>query len=500
MRSRRSIARRRRSRGRVARADSRSFLAVFDLLLAASPVGRASDASTLPARVDGAQSSLDEWPSAEHALSMLATFRATGRAEGRVTTWPQAGWIEHLACGLVARWIQGESPDAPVVGAITESAERAGYAWVARQLRGLGASDPEPGLLATLASDRAPWEIALEALAGAAGSGATERAAGNDRGGIVWMLDVDVELDEVRLTARHVKRRGVGAVVSHERLESDASLPMTAEDRALTAAVVGGRRWRHGGASLRALLSAIGHPRIRDAAGRPLVVERGRPEVRVVATPKGARLEAFPTRYSDSGIAVHQEPGRIFVFERSESAARMEWSWVTAASSVPKAGLSRVAETLAAIAPHVAIRGADALGAAVGAQSTPADARLRVQLFRAGTAFRARLCVVPGGDVGPAMRPGCEPEHVLVHRRRKASLRSARPRRRARARRASPRCVPAPRRASRRRRRSDRGGRRDVPGVAPRARRGPRRRGPRRVARGRSAPRTDSRATSGRSA
>ncbi len=309
-----------------------------------------------------------------------------------------------------------------MVASLRLRAESMGDVWVAQQLACLAEGSETAGALATLSATTAPWEIALEALAGAVPARPPVAEGGNEAAGIVWFVEllrdyaaIDEAVNEVRFTARLVKKKGqLGGTVTLDRLENDPSLLLTAEDRAIAASVVVARRSRHSAAvPLRTLLLAVGHPRIHDAGGGPVTVERGEPEIRVVETKEGARLTMFPPGWDGGGTFASQERGRIVVYEKSETAARLA-EILGEGVEVPAAGVARAAETLAVIGARVAVKGAEALGKAAGAPVEPADGRLRVQLFRAGSAFRARLRVVPGGSDGLALRPGAEPAHLLI--------------------------------------------------------------------------------------
>jgi hypothetical protein len=122
-------------------------------------------------------------------------------------------------------------------------------------------------------------------------------------GGGAWTADLDGAPIEARITGRLMKRNGrLGGTVSLERLDKDASLPLTPEDRALAASIVAARRSRYSPTvPLRTLLLAVGHPRIHDADGA-VTVERGELRLRVV--PGG-----------DEGIALRPgcEPAHVLV-------------------------------------------------------------------------------------------------------------------------------------------------------------------------------------------
>lgn len=393
-----------------------SFLGVFELLLAASPAARGSDATKLPSYVQTAQASMLPWPGAIFGLMQLARFRATGRVELHLNDLVRgATWLEHLVCGLAARWIPDQRNHARDLAALAPSAEQAGLRWIANELRAVADERPASGSLASLRSDRATWQVALEALESAVEVPTSSEPARTDVGEIHWVIEhLDAAYDEVQLTARLAKRRaGLGSFISARRIAQDASLPMTPQDRALAAAVATTRPV-NALPTLRTLLAAVDHPRIHDARGNPLEVVRGSPEIHVRSTATGAKLEVFPSFYSRSGIFASLEPGRLVVYERTETAARVATVLGSTGLDLPKEGLARVSDTLSRLAPHLVVRGADALGNAVGARSAPADGTIRVQLFRAGSAFRARLRVVPGGVHGPALRPGAEPRTVLI--------------------------------------------------------------------------------------
>ncbi len=395
-----------------------SYLAVFELLLGASPVGPAVLASTLPSRVEAGVSTLAPWPGALRALLRLATFRASGRrAECDSMAGFVVSWIDALTEALTGRWMGDKrSPGEDVIlRRFEKAADQAGYAWPARQLRAVaidGARDGE-ALLVELATDTPPWKLALEALAGIS---AAPRVAARDavvEGEVLW--GVDVSGSDARLFPRLVKRAGqVGSALSAERLQTDTSLPLAAEDRPLVDALVASKRLRQVGVvPLRTLLRAVGHPRLRDAFGAPLVLVRGAIEVHVSANASGAHIEVLPSSFPD-GVALTREPGRMVLTEPTEVGARLISVLGEKGLRVPREGLANVVETLAALSDRVTIRGTDALVGPDDAAREPADGRLHVQLFRAGTRFRVRLRVAPAGSDGPSVRPGAEPKHVLV--------------------------------------------------------------------------------------
>jgi hypothetical protein len=300
-----------------------SILGVLDLLLAASPAGRAADLPGLPARIDASQTR-DEWPWAAEALSALAAFRATGRPQPLTPLYrgPDSQWIERLVHALAARWTgQDGASQKRLLAPLRQRAEAMGYAWVAEQLKSLTEDDATEGTLAALSSTAAPWEIALEALAGTVAAQAPAATNADGPRGVAWVVEIvrgdeDIDLDgepmEARITARLMKKNGqLGGKVGLERLDTDASLPLTPEDRALAASVVAARRSRYSPTvPLRTLLLAVGHPRVHDADGA-ITVERGEPEIRVEETPQGARLTMFPRNWDRAGVFAWQEPGRI---------------------------------------------------------------------------------------------------------------------------------------------------------------------------------------------
>ncbi len=408
--------------GRKARALP-SILAVFDLLVAASPAGRSVDTTGLPARVQASGRSLYPWLYTTNAFEALAAFRATGRHQSAPVPGEKATWVDVLICDLASRWMGGSptsSARAPIPRLI-ESARTNGYSWIAAQLDALSSEAPAEGTLAALSSSKASWEIALDALSASVAMSASAGEAVRPRGEIWWVVEaIDVEYDGMIVTPMLVTKPGQkGSVVSGRRLASDEALPLSDEDRPLAAAVVNVRRDRYGsrrdGAlSLRTLLAAVGHPRLRDGLGNPLIVERGVAEVRVDATTNGARLTVTPTLFSESGIAVRQRPGRLTVVEQTEEARSLATILGAEGLTVPATGIGRAVETLASMGDRVAVRGLEAFGESVGARTEAADATIHVQIFRSGAAFRARLRVVPGGVEGPALRPGVEPERVLV--------------------------------------------------------------------------------------
>ncbi len=406
------------ARGQI--VEPPSWLVVFALLAAVTD--EALPATDALRRVAKAERPLKAWPFAHAALEQLAAYRASGRLD-REAMFPGGRWFEVVLTGLASAWSDSRARAKAVpnerdaIAKLRERAASAGFPWVVQQLD--AASDAAsaadaPTDLRALHVRRAPWELGLEALQGAVlaqTAPVSAGAAATPIDSVVWQVgnvvyDGEVEIEPFLMSGRS----RVGKRVSVARLASRTELPLEERDRTiLQALLAGSNRWsRAVPARLLGLLA--GHPRVRDANGKPLTVVEREPELRVEAASSGARVTMHPPVFDGSGTTVLREGDTLVVVRLTPAAARLRDVLGEAGLAVPKQGLSRLHQVIARVGGAIAVRASEQ----VAGEVTHGDPRPAVQLFRHGGGLRARLRVLPAGAAGAALRPGHPPLEIVV--------------------------------------------------------------------------------------
>ncbi len=406
------------ARGQI--VEPPSWLVVFALLAAVTD--DASPATDGLRRVEKAARHLKPWPFAHAALARMAAYRATGRGDGEAM-FPGGRWFEVVLTRLVGAWSDAKARanthpyEGDAVAKLRERAVASSFPWVVRQLdavSGAASATDDPTDLRSLHVRRASWELGLEALQGAVlapadpGSGG---AAGAPIDRVVWQIgDVrfggEVEIEPFVMSGRS----RVGKRVSAARLASRTEVPLEERDRViLQALLAASNRWsRAVPARLLGLLA--GHPRVRDARGKPLMVVEREPELRVEAASSGARVTMHPPTFDASGTTVHREGDTLVVVRLTPAAERLRDVLGGEGLRVPKQGLARLHQVIARLGGAIAVHASEQ----VAGEVTQGDPRPAVQLFRHGGGLRARLRVLPAGPAGAALRPGHPPLEIVV--------------------------------------------------------------------------------------
>ena len=394
------------------RVDASGVLAVLDLLLAVTS-DDVAETGDFERRLQKAKPTFALFPYAADALRDLDVFRRTGMRRPRgIST---GTWLDVLVYALTGIWM-GDEPSAQKTLEIRATAARNdGYVWLAAESARILAGDRVGSLLA-LSGKKETWELALDALHMALGSaeaaGVIAEAAKAKRvTELWWTIALGPSATWVELEAHLVGRPGAkGTKVSVRKILDPVEIVGTEQDRRVANAIERTRDRLH---SLppSVILPLIGHPRVRDAAGQQYTVEPRDPSLHVERTGTGVLVQLVPATFDESGVAIALAGSAILVYTRTPLAGRILGAIPPTGLRVPEAGLARLSEVL----------GGGAGGIAVEAEPTIASAtiegnpRLHVQLFRAGGALRVRVRVVPGGETGPALRPGVPPAETMIH-------------------------------------------------------------------------------------
>ncbi|NEV61919.1 DEAD/DEAH box helicase [Thiorhodococcus minor] len=371
----------------------------------------------------------------------------TGILSGRLRFY-EAVWMRgHRSVGrpyellfqaLALHWL-GERPEAAMVDELATQhfaaigAGASWYAWASLDvLHALGREIDREGLpprpedvpsLAGLLVPKSTWEIALEALKGL-GSGDEGRASVEPEADrrMAWVLSLYG--GEGQLEPREQKRtkRGgwtQGRPVALARLvESPEEFDyLTDEDKRILAAITQEREqswygnygrvyYRLDGE--RALLAAVGHPRVfrPGVMDAPLELVPAGPVLEVVKRKSDilVRLNPFPPEASDLLIE-NVGPHRLRLVRFDASHRRIAKLVGFDGLKVPPSGKDKVLESIAAVAPlltvHSAIGGTEHL-----AEAVEPDVRPYVHLSPVDEGLTLELFMQPLGDKGPRLQPG----------------------------------------------------------------------------------------------
>ena len=391
------------------RVELTDVFAVLDLFLAVTS-DRAEDVADVERRMLKNKRELAPFFPALVAIDALLEHRRSGTSVLRPE--PPTCWIEALVIALAERWMRLPPQVGGRLDAAATAARNSGYAWLADELDAIGRGEPR---LARLFGTKEPWELALESLhatAQAAKETPSPSPTKAKKSADVWWT---VEVDELGLSLEASlasKREVKGTRLSMARiLAADATFDES--DRRIARRVeLSGRSFRLPSA---VLLDLAGHPRVRTATGTQVRIESREPRLSVERLRQGARLRILPEPTEEDGSSIElltDEPDlvRIVVYKPTPLVTRVRASIPPGGLLVPAAGAARLSAIVAELSSEI---GVDA-DAALEDAGEPGDPRVHVQMFRTGSALRARLRVVPGGASGPALRPGSPPSAVVI--------------------------------------------------------------------------------------
>jgi superfamily II DNA or RNA helicase len=399
---------------RKQRVELPAYLAAFDLLLSATS-DDAAEVADVPRRIDRAKRQLYETFLVSFDLEDIVRLRQTGVTKGQRHDGHVGNtWLETAVSALRAAWTE-QTTDAhrQKLTAYGAAARAAGYGWLANELERIAAGDAKSSLLSLLGK-KAAWELALDALstAATADSAATPKRGASE---LWWTVDLDRVDARLHVEGHHAtKLSAKGKKLAITRALDDGKAPLRDEDRRVVdayLAALDGYGFGYTRTDLSVLHALIGHPRVRDDRGRHLRIEAGEPSLHVTRTRAGATLTFVPSHFDSAGFAALRDGAdRIVVYKKTAVASSVLAVLQNGKLTVPAEGIPRMSQVLAALGSSVRIEATGAIARDGGA----ADRRLRVQMFRAGEGLRARIRVVPGGDVGPALRPGQPPSEIMI--------------------------------------------------------------------------------------
>ena len=393
------------------RVDLPSYLAVFDVLLAVTS-DRAEEVADVFRRMHKGKRHLSRFTVAAHALEDLAAFRQAGVKSPYKR--PPGTWVDALVVSLAQSWMAVEVSGLRDLAVHRKVAIANGYTWLADELDRVASGKKEGSMLA-LFGDKQGWELALETLRdatrGEEPTGTSPRGKKTDAE-LWWTVLTHPQSRWVDVDAFLVSKRALkGTRVSLGRVLGDPSRELGEQDRRIAEALDAAHGRGHHLMPCSVLLSMVGHPRVRDALGRHVVVETGEPKLRVEATANGARIRLVPARFDESGTAVERVDDRLVVYSRTPVVARVLAALPREGLEVPKQGLGRMSELLGSMGAAIGVEATSTLTR----ETTEGDPRVHVQLFRAGAGMRVRLRVVPAGPSGPTLRPGAPPADTVLH-------------------------------------------------------------------------------------
>jgi len=354
--------------------------------------------------------------------------QASLRCQGSRLGWDSSrgSWrglhpLELLAVALGRRWSEREL-DEPRLEALTLAAaqcKKAGYTWLAAELRGVTAAGAgASGSLRALVVPAPRWLQRLEELERLDSAPEPRRTAvvrrsrGDER--LVWLIDHDGEL-EPRIQKRGAKGWTKGRKVALKRLlHEPGSFPFLAQaDREVLSNLEEEVEWgRYGNSTYHyfeqpeALAALAGHALVfkKDALGEPVELLEAEPRLCLTSEGDGLQLRVEPPIPGGEWELVWEGERRAVLFAASPEQRELakllgEGLWVPAREA------ARLRTAAEAMAPRMPLQ----LGEAVASQSRDAQQGdttpwLGITPTTEGLAFTLR--VRPLGQEGPALLPG----------------------------------------------------------------------------------------------
>lgn len=386
---------------------------------------------------------MGRWTQHEEALDLLQLFRnvevgiATPSAlqaelEDVFRGRPHLPWTAALVGGLLTRWLPVEEPE-ELQTCI------AGHARIAAGLGSSLLSDtfgalvnrniavPEDAALLLAYEPRAPWEHMVEQLEALADrlaphtSGAAA-AAPAIHWDIVGLGETPTVAPRLVRSPRSTQGRALSIadlVGAHVELtdEHDAAVArawmLGAQRSERGQAAVPTRR--HAGPDEAALVALVGHPRVRGADGRRLVVMRGTPRVVVDGDGRGARMFVEPAGLRVRAVAVEWDgPNTLLVYRTDDpTEAVLTALESTPDGQLPAAALQRLLPVLPRLAGKMSLQARGALDLRGENVTTRTD--LEIDLHWHSPMLRLIVGCWPLGRHGPRCTPGEGTVEVVAH-------------------------------------------------------------------------------------
>ncbi|NOY94445.1 MAG: DEAD/DEAH box helicase [Deltaproteobacteria bacterium] len=338
----------------------------------------------------------------------------------------RSDWLGLLSYGLCRRWLGLSERGSELLALLRpwlETARAGRYLPIARELEALVADlegdtsrlDETGATLFGAYEPKAPWEVALEtleALTREVPRLAEESHADKEQQQLIFRVFSVSDADAPEVEARLRKKSGQkGKVASPARLLEGEGPELTEADRLTLARMA--RQKLPGKGRVRAeaedapspLVPLVGHPRVVNEDGAPLVVKRKEAELR--SRPEGGDVlvEIFPPELAWSANAFEwTSPQELWIYERTPELARVAAALPEGVLRVPGGETRRLSELVQRLGSRVRL-GSQSDSLEVG-EVVAADTQIAVELDWNGTTLELSLVVFPLGTSGGATRPG----------------------------------------------------------------------------------------------
>lgn len=317
-----------------------------------------------------------------------------------------------LVEGLLRRW--SERPlERPRVEAAATRAERAGWSWIAAELRHVLGGPPPPGLPGLLSlRDIVPaWEARLRRIEEAVAPPRSKAAKGKQKR-IAWTLAYQGQ--SVQLSAREqvlgAKGWSVGRPVAPSRLSKGAGgiQSMKPQDLRIAASIqsrtsYGWRTSTWFGWKDSVWEALVGHPALFDPDGNPIRVEHVEPRIVVERRPDGIEVSIRPPVSKHTHVVELEGAG--FEITRFTSVQRGAGALLEGGLQLPPSASGRLDQVLEALGAHFDV--------GAGRTQVDGDPTPVVRLWPEGAGLRSWLGVQPAPGA-PRVSPGEGAEVVLT--------------------------------------------------------------------------------------
>ncbi|MDB4990828.1 MAG: helicase, partial [Myxococcaceae bacterium] len=335
-------------------------------------------------------------------------------------------WAELVLWLLVMRFTGTKVPSAvmPGITAMKKTATAAGFVWLAEELKRLTVSPPS-GLSLMYATEE-PWQRALRALEGAIelANGSVETGPEESSERLVWTLVAEADGSH-QLTARMQTRTANGFTsgrqISLKKLnedDPDASF-LGADDRRVLRHIQLVRDYGWQGQTSHVLadeapIALIGHPRVfADPEARvPVAVVRGEVRIDVLEQEGEVVVTLEPAACLERALVARYDGGaRIVIYALTAEQRIVAQQLSREGLRLPAAARASAQRILGRLVSQFSLSSEIALETPHIEEVAP-DARIHLQLRRAGTGLRIRCCVAPLG-VAPTFPAGVGSANVL---------------------------------------------------------------------------------------
>ncbi|MDR0866922.1 MAG: DEAD/DEAH box helicase [Planctomycetota bacterium] len=258
---------------------------------------------------------------------------------------------------------------------------------------------------------RAEWERPLSALTALLQNAAPPAA---EAARLIWQLDYHDPTGIYELSAWQqgltvAGKWGKGKRLAWSAVAAQAAAPFfTDDDRRLVAALSKEIREKTATYELNydlALPALVGHPRVFLAGGARVEVVGGEPELLVLKTPDGIKLQIQPPVKDDESIAFIRETPTRFRVVKIAPLHRQLAKIIGAELAFPQAALPAVKPALDDFSAYLTVQ-SEVGGIGASAEEMPPEPRLRAHLLPLGDGLQVEFFARPFGDCGGYYRPG----------------------------------------------------------------------------------------------